>query len=241
MPHTLLLCEQSQHVKGTGRVVVDRWALSWLPPPGSYYLQTRSSNWLTQTPSASRGMHSLVDPCWKSCRAAGSSGVVSPVHMHLLSLGVVDDMCKGKKPASEAGMQYACVPGGQATRRCAAWPEPRWGSLTDGNAMEARVGARQQGDSPAQNRFSGISNLAEEAVNSVRVLEQYPLLKGAMLQATADAVLARSKSAAADIRRNVVLTTQMVREYITEHVETKLAFDIPTSWHLFMLGASGEQ
>ncbi|DBA75524.1 TPA: hypothetical protein ACH3X2_009087 [Trebouxia sp. C0005] len=78
MPHTHLLCERSQHVKGTGRVVVDRWALSWLPPPGSYYLQTRSSNWLTQTPSASRGMHSLVDPCWKSCRAAGSSGVVSP-------------------------------------------------------------------------------------------------------------------------------------------------------------------
>ncbi|KAL0043288.1 hypothetical protein WJX79_000362 [Trebouxia sp. C0005] len=62
-----------------------------------------------------------------------------------------------------------------------------------------------------------------------------------MLQATADAVLARSKSAAADIRRNVVLTTQMVREYITEHVETKLAFDIPTSWHLFMLGASDEK
>ncbi|KAA6416605.1 MAG: hypothetical protein FRX49_13418 [Trebouxia sp. A1-2] len=46
------------------------------------------------------------------------------------------------------------VPGGQATRRCAAWPEPRWGSLTDGNAMEARVGARQQGDFPAQNRSS---------------------------------------------------------------------------------------
>ncbi|DBA68807.1 TPA: hypothetical protein ACH3X2_013295, partial [Trebouxia sp. C0005] len=48
------------------------------------------------------------------------------------------------------------VSGGQATRRCAAWPEPRWGSLTDGNAMEARVGARQQGDFPAQNRSSGI-------------------------------------------------------------------------------------
>ncbi|DBA70873.1 TPA: hypothetical protein ACH3X2_011322 [Trebouxia sp. C0005] len=48
------------------------------------------------------------------------------------------------------------VPGGQATRRCAAWPEPRWGSLTDGNALEARVGARQQGDFPAQNRSSGI-------------------------------------------------------------------------------------
>ncbi|KAL0035286.1 hypothetical protein WJX79_010237 [Trebouxia sp. C0005] len=56
----------------------DRWALSCLPPPGSYYLQTRSSNWLPRTPSASRGMHSLVDPCWKSCRAAGSFGVVSP-------------------------------------------------------------------------------------------------------------------------------------------------------------------
>ncbi|KAA6429058.1 MAG: hypothetical protein FRX49_01168 [Trebouxia sp. A1-2] len=49
------------------------------------------------------------------------------------------------------------VPGGQATRRCAAWPEPRCGSLTDGSAMEARVGARQQGDFPAQNRSSGIS------------------------------------------------------------------------------------
>ncbi|DBA70872.1 TPA: hypothetical protein ACH3X2_011321 [Trebouxia sp. C0005] len=34
--------------------------------------------------------------------------VADPVHMHLLSLGVVDDMCKGKKPASESGMQYAC-------------------------------------------------------------------------------------------------------------------------------------
>ncbi|DBA75685.1 TPA: hypothetical protein ACH3X2_009049 [Trebouxia sp. C0005] len=78
MPHTLHLCEQSQHVNGTRRMHKDRWALSWLPPPGSYHLQTRSSNWLTQTPSASRGMHSLVDPCRKSCRAAGSSGVVSP-------------------------------------------------------------------------------------------------------------------------------------------------------------------
>ena len=27
----------------------------------------------------------------------------------------------------------------------------------------------------------------------------------------------------------------MVREYITEHVETKLAFDIPASWRLFMV------
>lgn len=27
----------------------------------------------------------------------------------------------------------------------------------------------------------------------------------------------------------------MVREYITEHVETKLAFDIPASWRFFMV------
>lgn len=38
----------------------------------------------------------------------------------------------------------------------------------------------------------------------MRVLEQYPLLKGAMLQATADAVLARSKSAAADVSATTV-------------------------------------
>lgn len=37
------------------------------------------------------------------------------------------------------------------------------------------------------------------------------------------------------IKRNVELTTRMVREYITEHVETKLAFDIPASWRLFMV------
>ncbi|KAA6425103.1 MAG: hypothetical protein FRX49_05277 [Trebouxia sp. A1-2] len=55
-----------------------------------------------------------------------------------------------------AAAEQQGVPGGQATRRCAAWPEPRWGSLTDGNAMEARVGARQQGDFPAQNRSSSI-------------------------------------------------------------------------------------
>ncbi|DBA78508.1 TPA: hypothetical protein ACH3X2_007995 [Trebouxia sp. C0005] len=42
MPHTLHLCEQSQHVNGTRKMHKDRWALSWLPPPGSYYLQTRS-------------------------------------------------------------------------------------------------------------------------------------------------------------------------------------------------------
>ncbi|DBA75615.1 TPA: hypothetical protein ACH3X2_009054 [Trebouxia sp. C0005] len=82
--------------------------------------------------------------------------IADPVHMHLLSLGVEDVMCKGEKPTSVSGMQYACVPGGQATRRCAAWPEPRWASLPDGIPMEARVGAMQQGDLPAQNRFSGI-------------------------------------------------------------------------------------
>ena len=32
------------------------------------------------------------------------------VHMHLLSLGVEDVMCKGEKPASVSGMQYACEP-----------------------------------------------------------------------------------------------------------------------------------
>ena len=30
------------------------------------------------------------------------------VHLHLLSLGYVEVMCKGKKPASMAVMQYAC-------------------------------------------------------------------------------------------------------------------------------------
>ncbi len=30
------------------------------------------------------------------------------VHLHLLSLGDVDVMCKGKKPASMSVMQYAC-------------------------------------------------------------------------------------------------------------------------------------
>ncbi|KAL0018237.1 hypothetical protein WJX79_009027, partial [Trebouxia sp. C0005] len=48
------------------RVLVDRWALSWLPPPGSYYLQTRSSNWLTQTPSR------LAEACIASLTLAGS-------------------------------------------------------------------------------------------------------------------------------------------------------------------------
>ncbi|DBA70874.1 TPA: hypothetical protein ACH3X2_011323 [Trebouxia sp. C0005] len=48
------------------------------------------------------------------------------------------------------------VPGAQATRRCAAWPGPRWGPMTDGNPLEARVGARQQGDFPTHIRSSGI-------------------------------------------------------------------------------------
>ena len=31
------------------------------------------------------------------------------VHLHVLSLGVGDVMCKGKKPASMSGMLQACV------------------------------------------------------------------------------------------------------------------------------------
>ncbi|KAA6428920.1 MAG: hypothetical protein FRX49_01030 [Trebouxia sp. A1-2] len=37
-------------------------------------------------------------------------------------------------------------PGKQARRRCAAWPEPRWGSLPDGSQLKTRVVARQQGE-----------------------------------------------------------------------------------------------
>ncbi|DBA81077.1 TPA: hypothetical protein ACH3X2_000800, partial [Trebouxia sp. C0005] len=57
---------------------------------------------------------------WPVCQAGwgttghvgeGRQGVMRQVHMHLLSLGVVDDMCKGKKPASVSGMQYACLVG----------------------------------------------------------------------------------------------------------------------------------
>ncbi|DBA77235.1 TPA: hypothetical protein ACH3X2_008500 [Trebouxia sp. C0005] len=42
---------------------------------------------------------------WVTNEMELSRGHASTVHMHLLSLGVVDDMCKGKKPASESGMQ----------------------------------------------------------------------------------------------------------------------------------------
>ena len=32
------------------------------------------------------------------------------MHLHMLSLGDVDVMCKGEKPASVSDMQYACTP-----------------------------------------------------------------------------------------------------------------------------------
>ena len=46
------------------------------------------------------------------------------VHMHLLSHGVVDVMCKGKKPASMSGMQYACQP--KFTR---TFLNPKWSCI----------------------------------------------------------------------------------------------------------------
>ncbi|DBA77233.1 TPA: hypothetical protein ACH3X2_008499 [Trebouxia sp. C0005] len=74
-----------------------------------------------------------------------------------MASGSSESVDKGAQAVPQVLHDYHTgVPGGQATRRCAAWPEPRWGSLTDGNALEARVGARQQGDFPAQNRSSGI-------------------------------------------------------------------------------------
>ena len=43
------------------------------------------------------------------------------------------------------------------------------------------------------------SNLAEQAVSTVKELDLYPVLKAAMLQATSDAVIERTKAAAADV------------------------------------------
>lgn len=37
------------------------------------------------------------------------------------------------------------------------------------------------------------------------------------------------------VQKNVALTTRVVRAYIIEHVEGKLAFDIPASWRFFMV------
>ena len=46
----------------------------------------------------------------------------------------------------KSGMYHTGGPGKQARRRCAAWPEPRWGSLPDGSQLKTRVVARQQGE-----------------------------------------------------------------------------------------------
>jgi len=39
------------------------------------------------------------------------------------------------------------------------------------------------------------------------------------------------------VQKNVELTTRVVRAYIIDDVETKLAFDIPASWRFFMVSS----
>ena len=43
-------------------------------------------------------------------------------------------------------------------------------------------------------------------MESVKALDQYPLLKEAMLQAAAEAVMERSKAASADVSTSIVLS-----------------------------------
>lgn len=50
-------------------------------------------------------------------------------------------------------------------------------------------------------------SLAEEAVKSVQELDPYPLLKEAILQAAAEAVMERSKAASADVSTNLALSS----------------------------------
>lgn len=52
-----------------------------------------------------------------------------------------------------------------------------------------------------------LQSLAEEAVKSVQELDPYPLLKEAILQAAAEAVMERSKAASADVSTNLALSS----------------------------------